>query len=168
MDVTAAFLNGQLEEQVYMKQPEGFIVQRKENLVCKLKHSMYGLKQSPRCWNATVDQQLKCMGFIQSTSDPCIYTSSEGESFIIGVYVDDIVLAGKSDKRMADVKRALSDKFEMKDLGELHYFLGVKIVQNHEKVTIWIGQPLYTENTLQKFGMENAKSISTPVAVNTK
>ena len=77
-------------------------------------------------------------------------------------------MAGKSDKRMADVKRALSDKFEMKDLGELHYFLGVKIVQNHEKGTIWIGQPLYTENILQKFIMENAKSISTPVAVNTK
>lgn len=84
------------------------------------------------------------------------------------MYVEDIVLAGKSDKRMADVKRALSDKFEMKDLGELHYFLGVKIVQNHEKGTTWIGQPLYTENILQKFGMENAKSISTPVAVNTK
>ena len=108
------------------------------------------------------------MGFIQSTSDPCIYTSLEGESFIIGVYVDDIVLAGKSDKTMADVKRALSDKFEMKDLGELNYFLDVKIVQNHEKGTIWIGQTLYTENMLQKFGMENAKPINTPVAVNTK
>ena len=80
MDVTAAFLNGHLEQQVYMKQPEGFIAQGKENLVvCKVKHSIYGLKQSPRCWNATLDQQLKRMGFIQSTSDPCIYTSSEGE-----------------------------------------------------------------------------------------
>ena len=59
MDVTAAFLNGQLEQQVYMKQPEGFIVQGKQNLVCKLKHSIYELKQSPRCWNATIDQQLK-------------------------------------------------------------------------------------------------------------
>ena len=108
------------------------------------------------------------MGFNLSTSNPCIYTASEGEAFIIGVYVDDIILAGKSEKKMADIKEALSDKFEMKDLGELHYFLGVKVIQDHKKGTIWIGQPVYTENILQKFGMENAKPISTPVAVNTK
>ena len=168
MDVTSAFLNGTLSEEVYMKQPEGFIEKGKENLVCKLKHSIYGLKQSPRCWNATLDRQLRHMGFIQSTSDPCIYTASEGEAFIIGVYVDDIILAGKSEKKMADIKKALSDKFEMKDLGELHYFLGVKVIQDRKKGNIWIGQPVYTENTLQKFGMENAKPISTPVAVNTK
>ena len=168
MDVTSAFVNGTLSEEVCMKQPEGFIEKGKENLVCKLKHSIYGLKQSPRCWNATLDRQLRHMGFIQSTSDPCIYTASEGEAFIIGVYVDDIILAGKSEKKMADIKKALSDKFEMKDLGELHYFLGVKVIQDRKKGTIWIGQPVYTENILQKFGMENAKPISTPVAVNTK
>ena len=95
-------------------------------------------------------------------------THSEGEAFIIGVYVDDIILAGKSEKKMPDIKKALSDKFEMKDLGELHYFLGVKVIQDRKKGTIWIGQPVYTENILQKFGMENAKPISTPVAVNTK
>ena len=168
MDVTSAFLNGTLSEEVYMKQPEGFIEKGKENLVCKLKHNIYGLKQSPRCWNATLDRQLRHMGFIQSTSDPCIYTASEGEAFIIGVYVDDIILAGKSEKKMADIKKALSDKFEMKDLGELHYFLGVKVIQDRKKGNIWIGQPVYTKNILQKFGMENAKPISTPVAVNTK
>ena len=146
MDVTAAFLNGELDDDVFMKQPEGFVVQGKEKLVCKLKHSIYGLKQSPRCWNTTLDQQLQDMGFIQSTSDPCIYTASEGESFIIGVYVDDMILAGSSDERMTQVKEALSNRFQMKDLGELHHFLGVRIIQDVEKGTIWIGQPLYTEN----------------------
>ena len=119
-----------------MKQPEGFIEKGKENLVCKLKHSIYGLKQPPRCWNATLERQLRHMGFIQLTRDPCIYRASEGEAFIIGVYVDDIILAGKSEKKMAYIKKALSDKFEMKDLGELHYFLGTKVIQDHKKVTI--------------------------------
>jgi hypothetical protein len=108
------------------------------------------------------------MGFASSSSDPSIYTTSEGDSFIIGVYVDDLVLAGKNDKKMAEVKATLSTKFEMKDLGELHYFLGVKVVQNPEKNTIWIGQQTYTNSILQIFGMENAKHVSTPVSFNEK
>ena len=128
MDVTTAFLNGELEDEVYMKQPEGFIVQDQEHLVCKLKRSIYGLRQSPRCWNSTLDRHLQKMGFVPTTSDPCLYTASEGEMFVIGVYVDDIVLAGKSDKRMAEVKKALAMQFEFKDMGELHYFLGMKII----------------------------------------
>ena len=95
MDVTTAFLNGELEEEVYMRQPEGFAVKGQEDLVCKLKRSIYGLKQSPRCWNSVLDSQLKQMGFVQAKGNPCIYVTSEGEMFIIAVYVDDIILAGK-------------------------------------------------------------------------
>ena len=76
MDVTAAFLNGELDEEVYMKQPKGFAVTGQEHLECKLKRRIYGLKQAPRCWNTALDAQLKKMGFSQSGSDPCIYTSS--------------------------------------------------------------------------------------------
>ena len=72
VDVTTAFLNGELEEEVYVKQPEGFIAEGKKNLVCKLNKSSYGLKQSPTCWNTTLDTQLKKMCFVQATSDPCI------------------------------------------------------------------------------------------------
>ena len=93
VDVTTAFLNGDLTEEVYMKQPEGFI-DEDANLVCKLKKSIYGLKQSSRCWNATLDFHLKEMGFTQSTSDPCMYMDSGGDGFCIGVYVDNMVLAG--------------------------------------------------------------------------
>ena len=99
MDVTSAFLNGNLEEEVYMKQPEGFEVKGKEHLVCKLKRSLYGLKLAPRCWNMTLDHQLKKMGFVQASSDPCLYINSEGELFVIAVYVDDMVLATKSKKK---------------------------------------------------------------------
>ena len=74
MDVTTAFLNGELQEEVYMKQPEGFVAEGQEDLVCKLKRSIYGLKQSPRCWNAALDHKLKQMGFVQANGVPCLYT----------------------------------------------------------------------------------------------
>ena len=75
MDVITAFLNGELEEVVFMKQPEGFVVQGQEHLVCRLKKSIYGLKQSPRCWNSTLDRHLQKMGFVPTTSDPCLYVA---------------------------------------------------------------------------------------------
>ena len=168
LNITAAFLNGHLEEEVFMKQPEGFVVEGKEHLVCKLKQSLYGLKQSPRCWNFTLDAHLKSMGYVQSTNDPCIYTSSGGESTIIGVYVDDFVIAGESSKRIEQVKTSMSEKFDVKDLGELHYFLGVQIVQDHKRGTVWMGQPTFTESVLQKYGMSEAKSVKTPVSINSK
>ena len=99
VDVTTAFLNGNLEEEVYMLQPKGFVVDGEEHLVCKLKKSIYGLKQSSRCWNVALDSHLKKMGFTQSTSDPCIYMDAGGDAFYIGVYVDNIILAGRTDKR---------------------------------------------------------------------
>ncbi len=79
IDVTTAFLNGSLEEKVFMRQPEGFEVKGKEHLVCKLKKSIYGLKQSPRCWNVALDSQLRVMGFVQSKNDPCIYFKNAGD-----------------------------------------------------------------------------------------
>ena len=95
-----------------MKQPVGFVVEGKEHLVCKLKQSLYGLKQSPRCWNSTLDAHLKGMGYVQSTNDPFINTSSGGESTIIGVYVDDFLIAGETSERIEQVKASLSEKFE--------------------------------------------------------
>ena len=88
MDVSTAFLHGELSEEVYMKQPEGFIESGQEHLVCHLKQSIYGLKQSPRCWNHALDSHLKEMGFKQTCCDPCLYvsTNSEGEIFIIAMY----------------------------------------------------------------------------------
>ena len=79
-----------------MQQPIGFVREGEEHLVCKLKKSIYGLKQSPRCWNTALDKQLKEMGFVQSTSDPCLYIDTGGDVFFIGVYVDDIIVAGKN------------------------------------------------------------------------
>ena len=168
VDVTTAFLNGDLEEEVYMKQPKRFVTKGQERLVCRLRKSIYGLKQSSRCWNTALDSHLKEMGFTQTTSDPCIYTDASGDLFYIGVYVDDIILAGRSDDRIKEVKDALSQKFNIKDMGKLHYFLGVSVVQDEAQGSTWIGQPTYIEKVLRKFGMQDAKPVGTPVDVNTK
>ncbi len=140
-----------------MEQPEGFVVEGKESLVCKLKHSLYGLKQSPRCWNSALDTHLKSIEFVQSSNDPCIYTAAEGEPFIMGVYVDDIVLASNSSERVQEMKDALAQKITIRDLGELKYFLGVQITQDASKNQVWIGQPTFTELLLSKYGLSEAK-----------
>lgn len=170
MDVSTAFLHGELAENVYMRQPEGFIDSGKENLVCRLKRSIYGLKQSPRCWNTALDSHLKEMGFKQSKSDPCLYMKcdSEGARFLVAVYVDDIVLGGENEAELKSVKKRLSQRFEMKDLGPLHCFLGVKIVQDEASGSIWMGQPSYTEKILQKYGMAECKAVSTPASPDVK
>ena len=168
MDITTAFLNGDLEETIYMNQPEGFVAEGQEHLVCRLKKSLYGLKQSPRCWNRALDTQLKSMGFKQSTSDPCIYTSTTDGLFILAVYVDDILLAAKSQQKIDQVKADLGKRFHVKDMGLLHYFLGVSVKQNPETGKIWIGQQAYTEAVLKKFRMEHSKPACTPVTPGTK
>ena len=152
-----------------MTQPKGFVKQGEEHLVCKLNKSIYGLKQSPRCWNTALDTHLTEMGFTQSNSDPCIYRSDEGgEIFYLGVYVDDIILAGRSEDQVKEVKAALSQKFEIKDMGKLHHFLGISVVQNEQSKTVWIGQPAYTKNVLTKFGMQDCTPVNTPVDIGSK
>ena len=163
VDVDTAFLNGELEEEVYMQQPEGFITPGKEHLVCRLKKSIYGLKQSSRCWNVVLDDHLKKMGFVQTTTDPCVYRASGGELVYIGVYVDDVILAARSSKKLAEVKKELALRFDIKDMDRLHHFLGMKIVQDDTTGRVWIGQPAYTEALLKKFGMDEARTVATPV-----
>ena len=165
MDVSTAFLHGELSEEVYMKQPDGFIKPGQEHLVCHLKRSIYGLKQSPRCWNQAVDSHLKEMGFSQTSSDPCLYVAvdSEGELCIVAVYVDDMILGARSEAKLEEVKKKLNQKFQMKDLGLLHHFLGVTADQDRSTGRIWLGQPSYAEKLLHKFGMEDSKPVRTPV-----
>ncbi len=151
---------GTLEENVYMHQPEGFIVDGQENRVCKLNRSLYGLKQSPRCCNTTLDVHLKKLGFLQSNSDPCIYVAAIDEIAVIGVYVDDIILACSSEQQLVKYKRAICNKF---NVGKLHHFLGMKIIQDESSGDVWIGQPAYTDKVIRKYGMQDAKCVSTPV-----
>ena len=170
MDVKTAFLNGELKEEIYMRQPDGFTATGDEKTyVCKLKRSLYGLKQSARCWNSELDKQLRAMGFSQLNSDPCVYIKDNGgEVFIIAVYVDDLILGGDDSGEIKDVKRSISDKFRMEDMGQLHHFLGVKVVQCDNPTRIWIGQPAYIVELLQRFKMDNSNPVDTPADPGTK
>ena len=123
-----------------MKQPEQFKVKGKDYLVCKLKRSIYGLKQSSRCWNEALDKHLKC-GFKQSKNDPCIYVlDSGGEIFIIAILIDDIIFTGKTSERIQKFINAIAEKFGITDMGKLQHFVGIKIKYLNSG-NIWIGQP---------------------------
>ena len=104
------------------------------------------------------------MGFQQTNSNPCIYRASdEEERFLIAIYVNDIILAGKSDEKMKAIKKMLSARFEVKDICLPHHFLGVKVLQDQAKRSVWIGQPTYINTLLERFGMENSKPVKTSV-----
>ena len=169
MDVSCAFLNGELNEEIYLSQPPNFVVKGKENYYLKLNKSLYGLKQSPRCWNSALDNFLKDIGFIRSSSDSCIYVRAiDDDLCIIAVYVDDIIIACKLDSIINDVKSSLSNRFQMKDLGVLRYFLGVNIEQDLSKGTIFVHQSTFVKNLLNKFEFQNAKPVKTPIDISSK
>jgi hypothetical protein len=129
MDVKTTFLNGVIEEEIYIEQPEGFEVHNKASHVCRLKRALYGLKQALRAWYNMIDNYLLGMGFTESEADSNLYyILVGGESLILVLYVDDLFLIGP-EKLIADCKRDLAAEFEMKDLALMHYFLGLEVWQ---------------------------------------
>ena len=128
MDVKTTFLNGNLEEELYMMQPEGFVAKNQEHMVCKLKRFIYGLKQASRSWNIRFDQAIKSFGFEQNLNEPCMYKRDRDKVVMFLVlYVDDILLIGNDVGVMLSVKVWLSIQFDMKDLGEANFILGIKL-----------------------------------------
>jgi hypothetical protein len=125
MDVKTAFLNGELDEEIYMDQPAGFVADGQERKVCKLKRSIYGLKQSSRQWYLRFHQAVLLNGFTMIEEDHCVYVKrSKGSFIIMSLYVDDILLAGNDKDMIVATKGWLSSNFEMKDMGEADYILG--------------------------------------------
>jgi Reverse transcriptase (RNA-dependent DNA polymerase) len=131
MDVKTAFLNGDLDEDVYMDQHEGFSVEGKEQLVCKLKKSIYGLKQASRQWYIKFNTIITSFGFKENTIDHCIYQKISGSKFIyLILYVDDILLAANNLSLLYETKKFLSTNFEMKDMEEISYVIGIEIFRD--------------------------------------
>jgi hypothetical protein len=162
MDVKNAFLQGDLEERVYMVQPPGFHSGTNTSAVCRLKKSLYGLKQAPRAWNAKVTQQLRKMGFATSKADSSLFIRKIRLGPIsILLYVDDLVITGADLEEINRVKCQLAASFEMKDLGDLHYFLGIEVIRTAEDILM--SQRHYALSMLFKFGMAECKPISTPL-----
>ncbi|KAL9249072.1 Retrovirus-related Pol polyprotein from transposon TNT 1-94-like protein [Drosera capensis] len=127
LDVKTAFLHGDLDEDIYMVQPEGYQIAGKENLVCKLTKSLYGLKQAPRQWYLKFDNFMSRCGYKKSDMDPCYYTRHFGSSYIILLlYVDDMLVAGSDMEEMNRLKEQLSEEFKMKDLGASKHILSMR------------------------------------------
>jgi hypothetical protein len=151
MYVKTTFLNGEIEEEVYIEQPQGFEVHSRDTHVCRLKKAHYGLKQAPRAWYARIDSYLIRLGFSKSHVDPNLYYKVVNNApVILLLYVDDLFLIGAK-SLIIQCKKELASKFDMKDLGLMHYYLGLEVWQKCGE--IFLGQGKYAMKILQKFGM---------------
>ena len=153
LDVKTAFLDGSVEHDIYMSQPDSFIDPNRPNYVCKLNKRIYGLKQSARCWNSTSDEFLTSSGYQRSAADECIYIKQIKNS---------LPVSNDTDFLNAE-KKSLCDSFEMTDQGKVHYILEMSIKRDRQNHTMYISQQNYVKGILRHFGMEDCNSISTPM-----
>jgi len=150
-----------------MEQPLGYVDETHPNLVCRLKKALYGLRQAPRAWLDKIGQYLITNGFQTSNVDFSLYVKKTNHGIIvIVIYVDDLINTGYNDTDIFDLKKLLKQKFEMKDLGELRYFLDIEVIQSFKE--IWLLQRQYALNKLFEYGMTNYKPISIPLEQNVK
>ena len=165
LDVKSAFLHANLDEEIYMKQPQNFEIKGKEAKVCRLRKALYGLKQASKAWYETNHEFFTKLGFEQLQLEPCIYVLCKEDRFlIIALFVDDSLIFYK-DKTFADrVRDQIKKKFDLKDLGPVSYFLGMKV--SHEPGKLKLDQTAYVHSLLQRFNMEDCKPESTPMEHN--
>lgn len=165
MDVETAFLNGKVKSEVYVKQPQGF--DNNSNKVCKLQKALYGLRESPRAWFECFDEFMKSLGFKNSKVDNCLYymDSAKDKVYVI-LYVDDLLICCKSQKSIEMIKRKLSEKFCMKDMGKVKNYLGIYIKYDHKNNKMSLNQESYILSLANKYKLENAKLYDTPMEVN--
>lgn len=169
MDVTSAYLNGDLEEEIYVKPPDEFKAYDKSEGVWRLKKALYGLKQSGRAWNKTLDNVLKQFKLQNSEADPCIYYRKiGGKKLIVAIYVDDLLILSDDKTEERKLKKHLRQNFQMKDLGEVKNFLGMNIRRDREHGNIQIDQTEYIKSILKRFRMDDSNPISTPADPNAK
>jgi transposase InsO family protein len=161
-DVKTAFLNGDIDEELYMKQPEGFIKSGTEQKVCQLKKATYGLKQSAKNWNQRIDSILKENGFQQSKADVCLYTKidNDGPTYIL-VYVDDLLICGNAEK-VNKIAEILAQNFEIKNLGEVSLYLGIEIEKNSHG-DYMLSQTEKIKQIISEFGLTDANGCNTPM-----
>ncbi len=163
MDVKTAFLNGYLDEDIYMNQPAGFVSSGEEQSVCKLNRSIYGLKQASRSWNIRFDETVKQFGFSQNPDEACVYKKTQGSAItFLVLYVDDILLIGNDVEMLSAVKLWLSTHFSMKDLGEASYVLGLKLYRDRSRRLLGLSQSTYIDKIVAKYNMQDSKKGFVP------
>jgi len=163
VDISSAFLNGELEEEVYMRQPEGF-VEKDKTWVWRLIKSIYGLKQAGRCWHKKLNEELESMGFKRVICSHSIWIFKRGNSrIIIPVFIDDITIAAKSASDVQSVKDDLKKRFKLRDLGPTSWLLGVEITRNRADHSLSLSQRQYIISLLERFNLSDCNSVTTPM-----
>jgi hypothetical protein len=170
MDVKTAFLNGDIDSEVYVKQFPGYEDKDHPDYVCKLEKNLYGLKQGARCWNSKFDEYVQKIGYKKCSSEACVYVKTRKDAksgaesrLILVLYVDDILLASGDLGMIEDEKVLLKKGFEMEDLGEAHFILGMSIKRDRKKRLLTIDQKQYLLDILDRFGMTDCNPIDTPL-----
>ncbi|KAK8674769.1 hypothetical protein V6N13_032872 [Hibiscus sabdariffa] len=167
MDVKSAFLNGFINEEVYVEQPPGFEDPKFPNHVFKLSKALYGLKQAPRAWYERLSNFLVEKGFNKGNVDTTLFIKNDGKDIlVVQIYVDDIIFGSTNELLCQDFAKLMQGEFEMSMMGELSFFLGLQIKQS--KDGIFINQAKYIKEKLKKFGMENMKPQATPMSSSIK
>ena len=152
-----------------MEQPEGFEDPINPEYVCKLNKGLYGLKQSARCWNSTLDKYLEDSDYRSCSADGCLYIKTQKSSVgkidfvILAVFVDDFIPVSNNLHMLSEEKAAFCDRFEMLDKGKIHDVLGLLVTRDRKNKTIFLSQPDYAKSILIRFRMENCKPVSTPL-----
>lgn len=168
VDVKSAFLNGNLVEEIYVAQPEGFVVKGDEDKVYKLHKALYGLKQAPRAWYSRIDNYFCSQGFRRSDNDATLYVKKllDGGSLIISLYVDDLLVTSNNQQEVQQLMEEMQNQFKMSNLGKMNYFLGLEVHQT--KDGIFMNQEKYAHEVLKKYKMESCKFVPTPLVQNLK
>jgi hypothetical protein len=167
MDFDTAFLNADVDADIYMEQPDGFESTNRD-LVCKLIKALYGLKQASRQWFITINEFMKSMGFDPLHSDSCVYykRSRGGRWIIIALYVDDTIIAvhSKDNEEWLEYKKKIGDEFAVKDLGQCHWILNMKVIRDRGAGTITLSQEAYAERLATEFDLTETRTVSVPAA----
>lgn len=163
MDVKSAFLHGVLEEDVYVQQPQGYLVKNHEQKVYKLQKALYGLKQAPRAWFSRIEAYFIKEGFTKSSSEHTLFLkiAPDNRMLFVNIYVDDLLYTGNDEIMLEEFKNSMKKEFEMTDLGKMKYFLGIEVCQTPEG--IHISQQKYAVEILTRFKMLDCNAVLNPI-----
>lgn len=164
LDVTTAFLNGELDRDVFMEIPQGLQISNCQRKVLKLKKAIYGLKQGSRSWNDKIDSFLLQLGYKKSMYEPCVYLKTErNQKTVVCLYVDDFFIFSNNKQQTDFLKRRLGETFKIKDLGEVRNCLGMQVTVDKRLGVINLNQGHYVDQLLERFKMTDCKIANTPM-----
>ncbi|GJS93535.1 retrovirus-related pol polyprotein from transposon TNT 1-94 [Tanacetum coccineum] len=163
LDVKSAFLHGELNEEVFIDQPPGYIKKGAEQKVYRLKKALYGLKQAPRAWYSRIESYFTKEGFKRRPYEHTLFVKAgeRGKILIVCIYVDDLIFTGNDKQMYVEFKTSMMNEFDMTDLGKVRYFLGIEVRQS--EAGVFICQKRYAQGVLERFNMEKCNSVQNPI-----